>query len=504
VSKNKIHQFLSTHGPATSSEIKLNLMSSGLSDEAARKLISRKGNGIRVFTTFSLPKRESFLYLDQDFNSHQFWHKLFEAHISKRSAYGVAIGSLIDRGGSITLEYFKAASGSPKYLKKHLSHEFIISKLINAKIIESFNHFALGPSYRFTAAMHMNVDSEEVQLSKLLTEDLIIDAVSDWLKKTGLASYGALIKRSLSGPPSFGAYAWDITAPSYILPLKKFSRLKKKMEGGFVAVDVINGEISERGLRYFIKKCESLSAQNNISSFIPILIANRFSERAFRLGREKGYILTTPRILFGEEIAKAFLYLTEVLANAAAAAIKHPDKIVHVFDALKSIEGSSANIKGALFEMLAGHLLNKKLGVSIDIGECFTDKNGNKAEVDVFGVLGKHTVYAIECKARNASSLISDLDIEKWLNKKIPIIYKAIKQEPRFANSEVTFEYWTTSGFTDSALQLLNNYNSKKWSISWKSGEDIINYARDVQAKPIADVVRNHFINAPLAKALKK
>lgn len=222
-----------------------------------------------------------------------------------------------------------------------------------------------------------------------------------------------------------------------------------------------------------------------------------------RLGKAEGYILSTPRILFGETVAQAFQDLTEVMTNATAAAASRPDTITNIFNSLKNIEGAAANLKGPLFELITGHLIYKKEGFSIDIGEKVTDENGNAAEIDVLGVLGKHSVHVVECKARNANSLIGVTEINKWLNDRIPLIHKSLKGERRFAGSKFTFEYWTTSDYTTDAKALLKKHNAKKYKIIWRNGTDVLQYSKDAQATAITQALKDHFMNHPLAKAIK-
>ncbi len=494
-----IKQYLRENGPSCSSLVKDYLCKSGMSSEAAKKAISRKGEGINVFTSISLPKREGFLYLDKQYNSGIFWENLLKTHIEKKSAYGLAISSLIARNGICSEYYFKAYSGSPIYpTQKRLSHDFVIQKLEAAKIIELVMIPDLGRCIRIHRdANTINYPTNKKYASDF-TEGIIIDAVSDWLKKTGLASFNAIKKRTLDDVPEFGAYKWDITAPSYILPLRTYK--DKSLQPGFVVADVFNGELDEDGIQYFINKCKNMSSLKSTKPFLPILLANRFTKNAYQLGRSEGYLLTTPEILFSDEIAKAFIGLTESMTNMAAIASREPEKMIHVFNSLKKIEGVAHNLKGALFEMLSAHIVHKSEGAYIDIGNKVEDLSGNKAEIDVLAIQGNHSIKVIECKAKNPNTLINKSDIEKWTNDRIPLIYKWIKSQERFDSMEILFEYWTTSDYSEDSKKAISEYKPRKYGSSFRNGKQILDYAKKAKVPSIVDTLNEHFIKHPLSK----
>lgn len=493
-----IKVFLETHGPSCSSKIKEFLLKTGLSETAARKSLSRRGKGINVFTSISLPKRESFLYLDKQYNTPDFWGNLISTHIDKNSSYGIALSSLILRGSMTPKEHFYAQSGLPKVKKNHLSYEFICQKLIDLDLLKSSNHEVFGSIFNLNPQLGIELEQPQRKEAQVFTENIIIQAVVEWLKKTGIASYKAIKARSYDKSTYFGPYAWDITAPSYLLPLKTFKA--SKVQSGFVVADVANYRVDSNSIKFFLRKCKGMSSLNSTKPFLPILIASSFTEDAFALGKSEGYLLTTPKIIFGNEIADAFLNLTEMLTNAAAAAISKPENIFTILGSLGKIEGAANNLKGPLFEMMAAYLVNKHDGFSVDIGKKVQDDNGNKAELDVFAVLGKRSIKIIECKAKSPKTLISDKDVSKWIDDRIPLIKRWILAEGRFNNTEITFEYWTTSDYTNEAKAIIKNYNPQKHNATFKAGYDILEYAKSTQEQSIIDGLNEHFFNHPLSK----
>jgi len=499
MSQMLIKEYLQKNGPSSSSEIKKHLLSKGLSEQASRKSISRKGKGINTFTTFTLPKKEAFLYLDKQYNTPLFWGNFINSHIKKKSAYGIAISSLQNRSGLCPVSHFIAYSGSPLlYRDKKLSHDFIIEKLSAAKIIQLIDSIELGPCISFTPATEMKVSDISKKYAEIFTEELMIDALAEWFKNIGMASYNAISKRSEKNHKKFGAYVWDITSPSYALPLRSFNT--EAIQPGFIVADVFNGELDVNGIRYFINKCQSMSALKNTKPFLPFLMANHFSKEAYNLGRSEGFILTTPSILFGEEVSKAFLDLTNTLANTASIAVENPSKMIEVFKVLKRIEGVENNLKGPLFEMISAHIINKSEGSYVDIGRIVKEPNGNKAEIDIFAVNGSHSIKIIECKAKLPHILINKSETEKWLSDRIKIIYNWIKANENYSNMNLTFEYWTTSDYTEDSLKLINNHFPKKYKIEFKNGKQILEKAQKAKLTTIVDTLNEHFLKHPLNK----
>lgn len=487
-------------GPSSSSKIKDSLVAGGLSEEAARQRISRSKGHIRRLTTIKLPRRESFLYLDSQYGSYEFWNSLVRSHTETNSAYGIAMQSIMDRGGAIPKSFFSIVSGSPIKLKKHIASNHILKNLVSCKLLKIENDEELGECVLIDAQGTLDYSGIDALRARLVVEDIIVKAVLEWSRKIGLASYNAIKKRTLQKVQIFGQFGWDITSPSYIFPLAGFD--KNNVTPGFIAIDVTNSTIGVEGVKYFIKKCAVNRSIKNMKPFLAMLVAERFSEDAFRLGKSSGIIFTTPEILFGKEIAENIRALSATLENAAATAAKNPDKVLKLFNSLSIIEGAAINLRGALFELIVGHLVYKGEGNSIDIGIKVRNSDGKSAEIDVRRVKGDHQLALYECKGYQPSTKISIDDIDLWLSKKIPIIRDALMQEERFKNTTMFFEYWTSGEFSSEAIELLKKKSNetKKYKIRWKNGSDILNYAREIKSNTMVDTLSQHYLKHPLSK----
>lgn len=491
-----VTDLLKQYGPLSSSKVKQLLMRDGLTDEAARQHIHRAKSETRRLTTIKLPKRANFLYLDDQYGSADFFNSLIKAHTEVNSAFGIAIQGIMGRGGMIPLDHFKIASGAPTKLKKHLGREHILKKLIDTQLLKKTEIPELGTWVQLDGKGHLfHNDHKTVRITQLV-EKILIKGVKNWLRKNVFVSYGSVKTRLDEKIPVFGQFGFDLAAPSYIQPLVKKKR--EKAIPGFVVADVIyNDHLNADHIKYFLRKCQINRQFSKMKPFIAFLMAARFKEDAFRIGREQGLIFTTPENLFGEEIAKALRELVDTLNHAAAVAASNPDNISKLFNSLSKIEGASINLKGALLELIVGHLVHEREGNTIDIGVEVADQQGRSAEIDIRRVKGDYEVGIYECKSRPSESEIDKDDVEIWLESKVPIIKNALRKESRFNNSKMIFEYWTSAKFSEDAVSYLEAKKEliNKYEIKWRDGQGILKYARKIKTSSIVNTFKEQYLN---------
>ena len=94
----------------------------------------------------------------------------------------------------------------------------------------------------------------------------------------------------------------------------------------------------------FTRKCELLGYLRRVPPILPLLIADRFTREAFRVGRSRGIMMATPGTLFGREVAQGFASLVTALTRAAAVTARNPEVIGELFEKLSGIEGAASNL----------------------------------------------------------------------------------------------------------------------------------------------------------------
>lgn len=106
-----------------------------------------------------------------------------------------------------------------------------------------------------------------------------------------------------------------------------------------------------------------------------------------------------------------------------------------------------------------------------------------------------------ECKGYQPSIIVFLREIEKWLNGKVPVIYKAHQAESGFQGSDFYFTFWACGKFDPDGLKLLEQASkkTKKYAILWADGAGIENLAKKIKAPPgIWKILNEHCFNSPL------
>lgn len=349
---------LDRNGPCSSSAFaKLLVQQLSISHDAARQRIRRSIN-IQKLEGLNLRNNAQFLYLKKDFCSSRYWSSLADVLIESNSSYGFAIAALKQRSGIATMQQFLTFCGSPVKQKKHIPAEMIVKTLEKVKLVKVEDIHGLGLCIVLQGKTN-DIESLTAELkAKLIAEDILLKAITSWVKNLGIISYDKCNIRGSEKEPMVGTFYWDLTAPSYLSPLISGGK-NLKTKPGFITCDVtVERNITENSIKAFLKKCETLSYLPNIGKCLHIFVAENYSNNAFRLAKEKGIIPATIDTLFGKEITKSLKMLIDILSNTAEKLGNEYD-IGSLFKKLGKIEGVAGDLRGALFEFLIAEVIRK-------------------------------------------------------------------------------------------------------------------------------------------------
>ena len=111
------------------------------------------------------------------------------------------------------------------------------------------------------------------------------------------------------------------------------------------------------------------------------------------------------------------------------------------------------------------------------------------------------TIY--ECKGYQPDSRVGLREVEKWVEEKVPTIFNALRREQRFADSQIRFEFWTCGGFAPDATDLLEGAQSslRRYSIDWKDGKAIQEYAGSLSAPGVKKILDEHYLKHPVTRS---
>lgn len=482
-----IESILQNKGPQLSSEVVREIVASGVLPSTARKRVSRVSGSVRRLEGINFPNRESFLFIDIQFGTHQFLENLTLALQSKGSAYGRALIGLQCRGGSIRSAHFPIATGLPvENAKRQLLHSIVEQKLQDFRLIS-----------KTTAA-----DSEMICLwnsespsnrrrAVIIAEEIMLSAIQTWLVKMGWSSSKSLKVRSVERVPRFGQFAWDIVGPCYLAGITYYE--KGQLVHGFICADIVlDHKLTLSDILPFLSKWEALQAQKRKNPFQPMIIAEEFTTDALNELRKRGALIAIPSVLFGEELAKDLHQLIGTIENAAAAVTNDPQSVFKLIERVSKMEGAALNLRGVLIEMIVAHLY-KLDGYEIDIRQQIQGEGLQKAEIDV-KARNRCEVVCCECKGKAPNSLVDAPEIKEWVDTALPRIKYWLKQSKTLPDNR-RFEFISSTGYTDAANDLIEELdaNHKKQPIKFLTGKEILERLQTQNEKPLADIFREQF-----------
>lgn len=497
-----IEQLLLEHGPMLSTELsRLLVAQHNTTPAAARKRVSRLSPEISRLS-LAFPRNARFVYLKRDFGSPNYWKSLIKALLETRSAYGLALVALEQRGGIIPEDHFAMACGAPLRQAKHLSPEVIVARLKQAKLVGEYSIPGVGMCIGLVQGPDRYAFAGGEVRARLLTEEILLNAIKMWLRNLGLVSYDKVaVRTDGEPPPKVGTFAWDLTAPSYLGPMLGWSA-SGQQKPGFVACDVLLGvEIDEPGLRPFIYKSTTLRSLKNVGRCLQIFVANRYTQEAFDLAKRNGIVPATPENLFGSEVAEGLAQLTTVLQDAALASA-NPDVLSEVFSRLGRIEGAATNLRGALFEFVVAEITRQSFaGVSVAMNEHFQNDTGARAEVDVVATDFRRSVRFIECKGYQPYGTVPDKYVTTWLEQRIPLVYQMARKHPGWKDLDVHFEFWTTGKLSIEARALVEDAGNRirKYTVVVRDASAVRDLAKQTRDASLVKTLEQHFLAHPMA-----
>ena len=498
-----IEKLLRETGPCLSTELARRLVEQhGLTPEAARKRISRQPASVRRLAYLKFPRNARFVYLQDQYGSGWFWDELVKALLETSPAYGGAIAALRQRGSLMPKSHFFIACGSPLAQQRHLSPQTVLDRLTQANLLEEIDVPGIGPCVARAQESAFYAELIPEMQARLVVEDIMLKAVRGWARSLGLVSYDkAKIRGEEVALPQVGTFAWDLSAPSYLGGLIERSVEGKPSPGFFVCDIVLDHEITAAGIAPFLQKCRTLRSLRKVGRCIQLFIAEKYSKDAFQLAKSQGIMPATTETLFGAEVAASLHQLSEVLQQAAG--LKDMKVFDELFNGLSRIEGAATNLRGALFEFWAAEVVRQTFGADIKMNRHFADATG-KAEVDVQASIASRQVRFYECKGYQPGGLIPDDEVDRWLGKRIPLVYKQAKASPDWKGRDFQFEFWTTGRLSDASIAKIKKAQATirpgRYTIDYCDSEGLTAIAKATKDKALIDSLRQHFLDHPMAK----
>ena len=494
---NPIEHALRKHGPSRAAKLVEVLTDTlGLSSEAARQRLSRARTPVERYPGNLLPRREAFFYIRDERNSERYWTNLLRDLRETSTVYACAIDALDARGGIVPVDEFSVISGAPLALKKQVPSERVAQQLVDLGVVKEVEFHGLGRCFVAVPAAIVPPISLDRMRTVRLTEGVMLDGLRQWIRNNGIGSYGRISIRGENRHLQVGQFKWDLTGPSYL-----FSLRRPKNPNGFVVADVFaEGRLDVPHIQYFIRKVQIYQKTSNSGILFPILMAESFTGKALTAGHAAGLMLTSPKNLFGRQVANALSDLMSTLNNAAAIAAVDGERLHGLLNKLSEIEGRAGNMRGIMFELMSGHIAKHAIGGSIDLGVLHAHREtGKRTDLDVVCV-DKSSVQVIECKGKSPGGTVSLEEVDRWLHK-IPIMRDYVASRDHLRERNQRYVLWTTGKFEEDAALRLDEERAKRTRhpIEWKDGKAIRELAAQYRLRAIRDALDQHYLRHPIA-----
>lgn len=423
----------------------------------------------------------SLCYLEKHIEDGLLYEVLNKAMFENEKKYWYTLNALELHGGIINQKVLECYTNYPVIeLKGHLPFRKIIQKFIKSNILNFNNeYYYISPKLKKT-----NFNSLTYKTIEAIKENILTD-FGNLNRNIGLISYNTAEKYA-----EFGKFRWAFKGVSNITGLMQGNK------PGFVLADIIIGtSITEKDVSFFVEKIKHIQSFTNASRIIPFLIVDDLGKEALNSIKSHGIAVGFIKELFGQKYADTIKELISVLNNAGASLKSSPEKYLDLIKELKKYnEGLANNIRGALFEFVVGHIHSLDSNSSIDLGREIYE-NDSRHEMDVLAVYNDKIVIA-ECKAKRSKADIEVVD--KWLGLKIPAFKKWIEKQETWNKKKIEFEFWSTGGFTDDAIEKLEEISSSatRYKVSYFNPDDIRNKALSLKNKKLKEALDDFFLRA--------
>ena len=478
-----LEKYIEEKGPVLSSKLLEVLVNTGnsVSKEAARKQLSRlKGDIYRVRGLFA--DGQILFFKNEIFGTEEYYSGVIRALKKAGKQYYIILQSLDFHYGQIKFIHLPSYSINPTLdLKGHVTFSSVFEKL------KKLNLVSLDDEY---VSVLSQVSDNNPNFSRAkgieLAKNFLLIQFNDWSRKIGLVAYNSSKFYS-----TFGNYQFNFVSPSYIGSLPKIG--KNKITPAFVVADFLIGNtINESQVEFFINKVRTLKFRKGIAHFIPFLIVDSIDTKALNNLKAEGIVVGFVNELFGNKYKDLLNSLINLVTNAGAILKKNPEAYLDLILQLnKLVDGKTNNLRGDLFEFAVGYYQGRICN-SIDIGKLINHK-GLQREIDVFGLLANKVIVS-ECKGYNHK--VDKDEIETWLGEKIPVIRKWILDQPSISDRNIVFEFWSTGGYTNDAIKVLEKrkLSTKKYSIEYFDLDKMIEKSKEIKSKKFTEILRDYYI----------
>ncbi len=446
-----------------------------LTNEAARQRIRRLPDTIYKIKGICSDNK-SIIYRTDNWGDEDFCDKLETILKNHAKQHYYIIAALRANYGVVDKVKLASYSANPiEPVKGHRPFDSIIDDLKRLSLVSEADD-----KYYFIE------HNEERARANSLINEITLSQFHEWARNTALISYDKATFHSSSS-----RYQFAMVAPSYVYSLT--SKPKDKIVPAFVVADILlNPDLNEDNIQFFIKKLDNIAMLKQTARHIPFLIISSHKKDVYTVLKSKGVVIGNTDELFGKSYTETILGILNLLENAAAILMKNPDQYIKLINNINTLAtGKTYNLKGELFEFAVGYYHSQQCQ-SIEISKKISIDSKMK-EIDIYAVYQSKIIF-VECKGYN--SHIDDEYIENWISDKISTIRKWSSTCESHKGKTLEFEIWCTGGFSQESIERLDNAiaKTKKYKLSYFDADKMRKAAEDSNIPHFNEILKTYYI----------
>lgn len=479
-------EILKKEGPMLSGELAQKIeIKHNTTNENARQIISRAKSPVQKLKTINFSNRQRYVYLEEQYNKEKYKNNLYKAFKKAAKNYYQILITIENNGGFISKKVLASYVSAPvKDLKGHLRYDKLIKNLINLGFIDEFDEEYYQLLYPLS-----NSNISRTKALEFVQKQVISD-FNNLMRNLNLVAYNS--SKTFFQEAEFAKFQWAFSSPSYIIGLFN----KKNNKPGFFISDIkIGKKLTEEDVKFFIDKLDIIKNFKKLPNFIPIIIASSYDKETHQKLKEKGIVVSTVKDLFSKKYAELLEKLIEIMTNSAAIISKNPKILEELAKENELLKGKMGNLFGDLFEISVGYYFFNLGCKYLDMNKIIEFQKEDKTkkikrEIDIY-VEKNNKLIIVECKGRK--NYLNFEETKKYLEEKIPVIYEGLRKNN--SNQEIEFELWSTGGFSEQALKLLEEYKkkTKKYKISYFNKNEIEEKAKKSNCEILKKSIKSIF-----------
>ena len=444
----------------TSAQLAQRLARTGLTNAAARQVISRNKDSAVWILPFHLPRRARLFARRESNAKDDFYERLATVIADLRPGLARTIRALLTRRVLLKADAQRllAAPMRPK-TSRTPTYDAEVSVLTQLGLcgvegeetaLERLTiHALIG-----TPTSHKHARSERVRqivnmrLARILTDQFRKQAVIGWASSThGLRETGTAL---------FSDYAFSAFSYSWLDPLVRRS-VGQKPKPTPVLFDVFSRECDVYDVEGLLHRLRRIGSNRNARlPLLGVIAAHTFTANAWDVAKKGGLLAINLRQSFGKAALRALAGMEHLLGLAIAGDPfgKHDAEIDYEgladdVEALR-VHPYVADLRSLGLEVVTAVLLRAHGWEDVRLGSAVQFKDTTR-DVDVVGKRsGDDAIYVVECKAAHEARELDPAHVHKFFCETVPAVLRSF-QNAKMCQAEV----WTTGRVGDAARKEL-------------------------------------------------